>query len=248
MKETSHPTEPPPTRGSWRAGETISFGGLSDKATGHMGYSERVGPSVLVLHEENGLGPGIKAYVDRLAQEGFTALAPDLYGGRFTTEPDEVAALSRSLTDDDSLKPIRAAATHLTENWHPRLGVVGFSMGARLGTRYAGEVARDATVVYYGYDPGALSAERWTGPLLGHFAGGAGERRRGGLGRTAGRGWEEADATFRLLEQAGRDVEWYRYEGAQHSFANPDLAGALDSGASEVAWERTIEHLYYHLS
>ena len=233
MKETQHPTEPPPVRGSWRAGEMITFGGLSDKTTGHMGYTDRVGPSVLVLHEEQGLGSGIKAYVDRLAEEGFTALAPDLYGEPDARDPGP----SRSLHQESTLKSVRAAATHLTENWHPRLGVVGFSEGAWLGTRCLDEVPRDATVAYYGYDPELVTPDRWRGPLLGHFAD-LDERLS----------WDEVDALFSRLANAGHDVDWHRYEDTRRWFASPDLAGAFDIDAAEMAWERTIEALYYHLS
>jgi carboxymethylenebutenolidase len=232
MKETQHPTEPPPVRGSWRAGEMITFGGLSDRTTGHMGYTDRVGPSVLVLHEAQGLGPGIRAYVDRLAEEGFTALAPDLYAELDAREPDPGPTLDL----ETALRSVRAAATHLTENWHPRLGVVGFSEGARLGTRYLDEVPRDATVAYYGYDPDLVTPDRWRGPLLGHFAG-VDERLS----------WDEVNAVFRRLADAGHDVEWHRYEDTRRAFASPD-DGTFDLDAAEMAWERTIEALYYHLS
>lgn len=238
MKQTQHPTEEPPVRGSWQAGETITFGGLSDKGTGYMGYTERVGPSVLVLHEAYGLGAATRAYVDRLAAEGFTVLAPDLHEGRFTTELEEARALSRGLDGVSVLKLVRAASVHLTENWHPRLGIVGFSMGGGIATRLVDEVARDATVAYYGYDRDFVTPDRWHGPLLGHFAE-ADELRP----------WEEADGVFRRLERAGHEVEWHLYEGTAHSFANPDAAhGVFDAVASEVAWEATIESLYYHLS
>ncbi|MGH2790168.1 MAG: dienelactone hydrolase family protein [Actinomycetota bacterium] len=232
MKETQHPTEPPPVRGSWRAGETITFGGLSDKTTGHMGYTDRVGPSVLVLPEAQGLGPGTRAYVDRLAEEGFTALAPDLYGepGAMDSDP------SGTLDLETALKSVRAAATHLTENWHPRLGVVGFSEGAWLGTRCLEVVPRDATVAYYGYDTELVAPDRWSGPLLGHFA--AIDKRLF---------WVDVDALFRRLARAGHDVDWHRYEGTRRSFASPDT-GTFDIDAAEMAWERTIEALYYHLS
>lgn len=232
MKGTQHPTEPPPVRGSWQAGEMIGFGGLSDRATGYMGYTDRVGPSVLVLHEAQRLGSGTRAYVDRLAGEGFTALAPDLYGERGAEDSDPSGAAEL----ETALRSVRAAATHLTENWHPRLGVIGFSEGAGLGTRCLDEVPRDATVAYYGLDPDLVTPDRWRGPLLGHFAG-VDERLS----------WGDVDALFRRLVEAGHDVDWHRYEGTRRYFASPDV-GTFDIDAAEMAWERTIEALYYHLS
>ena len=45
-------------------------------------------PAVVVIQEWWGLVPHIMDVCDRFAEEGFTALAPDLFGGRTTTEPD----------------------------------------------------------------------------------------------------------------------------------------------------------------
>jgi carboxymethylenebutenolidase len=237
MKNTQHSTEPSPVRGSWRAGETITFGGLADKGAGYMGYTERVGPSVLVLHEAYGLGPGTRSYVDRLAEEGFTALAPDLCGGQVAADLEQARALGESLDVASTLKVVRAAAAHLTENWHPRLGVVGFSIGAAFATGFVDEVERDATVAYYGYQRELVVPERWSGSLVGHLA-----------AVDEFHPWDEACDLFAALDGAGHDVEWHRYEGTGPSFANPDVLDAFDSDASELAWERTIEALYYHLS
>ena len=197
-----------------------------------MGYTARVGPSVLVLHGAQGLAPGTRAYVDRLAEEGFTALAPDLHGESHARDSDP----SRGVELETALRSVRAAATHLTENWHPRLGVVGFSEGAWVGTRCLDEVPRDATVAYCGYDPDVVTLDRWSGPLLGHFA--AVDQRHS---------WDEVNALFARLADAGHDVEWHRYENTRRSFASPD-DGNFDNDAAEMAWERTIEALYYHLS
>ncbi len=150
MRSTQHPTEPPPEGPSWSAGELISFGGLTDKGTGYMGYSERVGPSVLVLHDAYGLLPSVRALTDRFVNEGFTTLAVDLYGGRYAEDAATAHRLAAGLDTADTMKRVVAAAEHLSNNWHPRLGVVGFSIGASLATMLAHEVAIDATVVYYG--------------------------------------------------------------------------------------------------
>lgn len=237
MKRLQHPTEPPPAGPSWHAGELISFGGFGDKGTGYMGYSERVGPGVLVLHEAYGLTKSVRAYVDRLAQEGFTALAPDLYGGRTGATLEEAHALAQSLEPDDATRTVGAAAAHLSENWHPRLGVIGFSMGAGLATSLRDEVERDATIAYYGYSPSALSADSWTGPLVGHLA-----------EVDEFRPLDAARRAFGALVEAGHDVEFFVYEGTTHSFANSDVADAYNETAAELAWERTLESLYYYLS
>ncbi|MGH2734526.1 MAG: dienelactone hydrolase family protein [Actinomycetota bacterium] len=237
MKRLQHPTEPPPARASWRAGEPITFGGLSDKSTGYMGYTERVGPSVLVLHEAYGLTDSVRAYVDRLAEEGFTALAPDLYEGRIGTTLEEAQALAHELPLEAAMRTIKAAATHMSENWHPRLGVIGFSMGAGLATSSRNEIERDATVAYYGYSPAALSPNAWAGPLIAHLA-----------EVDEFKPLDAAQRTFGALAESGHDVEFFVYEGTNHSFANSDVPDAYNEAAAEQAWERTLESLYYYLS
>jgi carboxymethylenebutenolidase len=230
VKWTQHPTEPPPDGPSWSAGELISFGGLTDKGTGYMGYSERVGPSVLVLHDDYGLLASVRALTDRFVAEGFTTLAVDLYDGRIAEDATIADGLAAGLDTADTMKRVVAAAEHLSNNWHPRLGVVGFSMGASLATTLAAKVAIDATVVYYG--GGAGLGHSWgERPLLGHFA-------RGDEFEPAA----SALAATSVMEEA----EVFVYDAA-HGFANSDLT-SYEPVAAELAFERTLEELHYQLS
>src|SRR3954471_1383559 len=64
-------------------GEMSSFGYLATPPPGADA------PGILVIQEWWGLMPHIKNVADRFAGEGFVALAPDLYRGASTTEPDE---------------------------------------------------------------------------------------------------------------------------------------------------------------
>ena len=231
MKATQHPTEPPPQGPSWSAGELISFGGLSDKGTGYMAYSERVGPSVLVLHDAYGMLPSVRSLVDRFVAEGFTALAVDLYGGRTAGDAANAHALAAGLDMADTMKRLVAAAEHLSNNWHPRLGIVGFSTGASLATSLAREVDVDATVVYYG--GGEDLEQSWAGrPLLGHFA--------------RGDDFEPAASALASIG-ALEDAEAFVYDAA-HGFANSGLTGSYEPAAAELALERTLEELRYQLS
>src|SRR5438045_2512906 len=63
-------------------GEMVSFASNGDTASGYLAVpTSGSGPGVLVLQEWWGLVPQIKRTCDRLAAEGFVALAPDLYRG-----------------------------------------------------------------------------------------------------------------------------------------------------------------------
>jgi carboxymethylenebutenolidase len=242
-RRLQHPTQPPLESPSWSAGERVAFGGLTDRGVGYMSYSERVGPSVLVLPEAYGLTSSIESYVDRLVEEGFTALAPDIYEGRTASTLAEARALAAEVWGDrtgpkgESLRrTLVAAARHLVDNWHPRLGIVGFSSGGTHATWLIKDVERDATVVYYGFDDDALDPGAWRGPLIGHF-GDADDLLPPGPAREK----------FIALEDAGHEVEFNLYPGATHSFANADQ-DSFDEDLAEAAWERTLETLYYFLS
>ena len=231
MRSTQHPTEPPPEGPSWSAGKDITFGGLSDRGTGYMAYSERVGPSVLLLHDAYGLLPSVRSLTDRFVAAGFTALAVDLYEGRTAESADAAGALAAGLDIADTMKRLSAAAEHLSGNWHPRLGVVGFSTGASLATMLARAVEVDSTVVYYG---GGAGLERsWDArPLLGHFA-----------GRDD---FEPASSALKAIDSLA-EAEAFSYD-AVHGFANEDLSDRYQRSAAELALERTLEELHYQLS
>ena len=72
------------------------------KAADSRSHKGGSGPGVVVIQEWWGLVDHIRDVCDRLAAEGFVALAPDLYGGRTTHDADEAAQLARDV--DDFLK------------------------------------------------------------------------------------------------------------------------------------------------
>jgi carboxymethylenebutenolidase len=213
----------------------ISFGKRRDAGTGYLARSERVGPGVLVLHEFFGLTPSFKKACDRLNEAGFTALAPDLYDGVIATSVDEARELAESLDVEAAMLRLGAAAGHLTSNWHPRLGAIGFSLGAGLGLEFASRRDLEALVLYYGaFEPGGDKA---LPPLLGHFA--------------ESDEWEPKDDVARLavrLEEKGVDLEFHFYEKTGHWFANEDVPGSFDREAAALAWGRTTDFLTYHLA
>ena len=88
-------------------GEMIEFASNGDTATGlPRDPASGGGPGVLVVQEWWGLVPQIKRVCDRLAAEGFVALAPDLYRGDIAehTEMDKAGQL-----DDDAADRSRRA-------------------------------------------------------------------------------------------------------------------------------------------
>lgn len=195
------------------------------------------GRPVLVLHAWWGLNDTIKTTCDRLAESGFTAFTPDLYGGQVTNTIEGAETLAGALFDD--LGPPRAivaeAATYLSDLAGETAGdiaVLGFSLGAffalDLSVNAPELVSR--VVVYYGTGPEDFSTSQ--AAYLGHFA-----------------EFDEFEPQSQVksvkeaLETAGRPVTFHFYPGTGHWFAEPDRPEAYNERASDLAWERTLRFL-----
>lgn len=197
------------------------------------------GPGVLLLHAWWGLTPFFKSVADRLADEGFVVLAPDLMAGRIAETPDEAERLLAESDPNDGVALVRASALQLRNLRNTPsgpIGVIGFSMGASwalwLSARAPDLVA--ATVAFYGSQnidfAGARSA------YLGHFA---------------EHDVFESDDDIAFLEASlrleGLDVEFHRYPGTSHWFFESDREVAYSPDAAELAWQRTVDFLRQRL-
>ncbi len=215
--------------------ETIEIGKGPARCRCYVARSNRVGPGVIVLHEFFGLQDSFRRYADDLAAEGFTVLAPDLYDEKVAADADEALAIARALDGDVAMQKLEAARDHLIDNWHPRLGTVGFSLGASFACDLAQRHDIDATVLYYGL--GDVDPLQWSGPLLGHFA--------------AVDEWEALDdvkAFFSRLEVAGIETEMHVYEDVGHWFANAAVTEAFEPDNARLAKQRTIAFLIENLA
>src|ERR1700753_1774432 len=138
-------------------GESVSFPSNGSSAEGYLATAAggSGGPGVIVIQEWWGLVPHIRDVVDRFAGAGFTALAPDLYHGETTTEPDEAGKLMMALNMGQAAKDISGAVDYLLsrdETTSEHVGIVGYCMGGGLAL-YAATIRPDAikaTAPYYG--------------------------------------------------------------------------------------------------
>ena len=95
-------------------GTTERFASNGSQAEGYLAVpASGSGPGVLVIQEWWGLVPHIRDVCDRFASEGFVALAPDLYHGASTTEPDEAGKLMMGLSIDRAAKDMSGAVDFL---------------------------------------------------------------------------------------------------------------------------------------
>jgi carboxymethylenebutenolidase len=196
------------------------------------------GPGVVVIQEWWGLVPHIRNVADRLAAEGFVAMAPDLYRGEKTTEPDEAGKLIMQLRLDQAAKDMSGAVDALLampETTGDGVGVVGFCVGGGLALYLASlkpEVA--AAVSYYGFPREGLEWDLSAikGAVLGHYAEVDGYVTR-----------ELADGMEREMRDAGARVTFHHYPGTQHAFFNDTRPQVFDREAAELSWRRTLEFL-----
>lgn len=229
-----HPQEPNDNEPS-KYGRMVEFGGRSDRGRGYMAHSERVGQGVLLLHEWFGLQQSFKDFADKLCDEGFTVLVPDLYDGVIAADVEEAETLMEAMDEERTARRVKAAAAFLTENWHPRLGVIGFSMGGYWAGWLAQNFPIEATVLYYGL--GEANAQTWSGAVQGHFA-----------ETDDFEPLENVNEFMTTLEDGGVDVDLHIYEGAGHWFANASVPTAYDPAAADLAFGRTLEFLRHHLA
>lgn len=222
-------------------GETVEFPSNGNSASGYLATpGSGAGPGVLVVQEWWGLVPQIKGVCDRLAEEGFTALAPDLYHGDIAahTEMDKASELMTSLPPDRAARDMQGAIDFLLAHeavTGERVGVVGFCMGGLL-TLVIAAVAGDkvaAAAPYYGAPLDPSSAPDWTNlqaTVRGHFA--------------ENDDFFPPDAVRALEEQLkglGKDVQFEIHPGTGHAFANEeDALGTYNETEANGAWAQTL--------
>ena len=202
----------------------------------YLAAPERGGPGVLVLHAWWGLKPFFKQICDRLADEGFTALAPDLRKG-VVAETIEAAKELMEKSDNQFIGDVVMSAKDylLSQSAGEKIGVVGFSMGAAWSLVVASydpdKIA--ATVLFYGI--GDADFSKLKSKVLGHFS--------------DNDEWEPMEGV-RWMEQslkdAGVDATLHIYPDVAHWFVEEDRP-EYDSAAASLAWDRTFEFLKKNL-
>lgn len=230
-------------------GQTVSFTRPDGQALqGYLAEPARAAgaPGLVVIQEWWGLNDQIRGVADRLAAAGYRALVPDLYRGKSTVEAEEAHHLMSHLDfGDAATQDVRGAVQFLKAGGSAKVGVTGFCMGGALTLLAAVHVREiDAAVPWYGLPPlQAVDAGAITAPLLGHWA------VRDEFFKIA-----DVDALEARLREAGRTVEFHRYD-CKHAFANETQtpghetlpALGYDAAAAALAWQRTEAFLARHL-
>jgi carboxymethylenebutenolidase len=221
-------------------GELITFRSNGVQASGYLALPKSgSGPGVLVIQEWWGLVGHITNVCDRFAAENFVALAPDLYHGKKTDEPNEAEKLAMALRLPDAAKDLAGAIDALKDRSEGSgVGVVGFCLGGGLALFAASQRPNDvrAVVPFYGYinsDDASAQYAAITGAVQGHFA-------ENDTWATP----EIAREIERQIRASGNtDVTMHVYPNAEHAFFNDERPESYSAEASALAWERTLAFL-----
>ena len=239
--------------------ETISIAGHGgDDIEAYLARplgAESVG-SVVVIHHMPGYDSGTKEIARKFAANGYAALMPNLYHRDAPgASPDDAAATARArggVPDERLVGDVAGAAAYLRalDGANGRVGVIGHCSGGRQSFLAACSLPLDAAVDCYGAFVVApppegmpLKVQPLTGlaaelscPLLGLF--GADDKFPSP---------DETAELSKILDEHGKQHDFYTYEGAGHAFFATDRPSYRPEAAVD-GWEKIWEFFGRHLT
>lgn len=195
-------------------------------------------PTVVVVQEWWGLNPQIEGLVDRFAEAGFVAFAPDLYRGQLARDATEADALMRALDGTRALADLEGAVAHLRA--HPRgngkVAMTGFCMGGAYTFSAACFIRGLAcTVPFYGL-PARFDWSQVDAPIQAHVA-----------TRDSWVKPEKVEQIQQTLAARGQRMDVHVYE-ADHAFMNERRPEVFAPEAAALAWDRAVDFLRRYTS
>ncbi|MBO4256365.1 dienelactone hydrolase family protein [Streptomyces griseorubiginosus] len=223
----------------------------------HVQGSTETGRAVVVFHQAPGITPDIHAWLDRLANLGYLAVAPELHHRRgvatidpFTEFGGDVDAFAAALpTDEELLDDVKALLQALTAAGLDEIHLLGFSYGGRAAYLVASTLAVSSAVSWYA-----------TGVHENAFRGNPGLPALTGIGLFPSAPWlglaggsdpilapGELEAWQKALAASGAPVSLVTYPEASHAFDvhhgfGPDAPDTYHAAAYEDALRRTLAH------
>ncbi|MGW0246562.1 dienelactone hydrolase family protein [Nocardia goodfellowii] len=223
--------------------QNVTFPSNGHTAHGYLRIPESgTGPGVIVIQEWWGLTTHIADICDRLAREGFVALAPDLYGGPTTHDAAEAKEMLISLPVERATQDLSGAVDFLLDQesvTSEHVGVIGFCMGGGFALGLAAERPEQvsAAVPFYGMPKDADKAATIACAVQGHYG-----EKDGSIPV------EAVQALFDKLSGTGDTAAELHLYPAGHAFLNDEnLIGTYDPEAAKLAWSRAVEFLRRHV-
>ncbi|HEX8707675.1 MAG TPA: dienelactone hydrolase family protein [Pyrinomonadaceae bacterium] len=206
-------------------GATIAHVARPDDAAGSGAAA-----AVILIHEWWGMTDHVRDLAGRYAAEGFTCVAPDLFRGKTTKDPEEASRLMHGLAIEDGLATISSAVAETRRAYGAqKIGITGYCMGGTFALRAACEVeGLAAAAPFYGDIPEDEALGRLRIPVL--FIAGARDN------------WITPEKVNELKEAANRfdlPVEVVSYD-ADHAFFNDTRPEVYDPEAAANAWQRVL--------
>lgn len=211
-----------------------------EDANGYLAVPNGSGPfgSVILIHEWNGLVDRVKQVADVLADNGYVALAADLYSGKTGNNPTENRQLvAESLANPQTIiDNLNAAAQYLRnrDDTSGRIATIGWCYGGGVALSYAlGGENHDGTAIFYGRlvtDPAQLAV--LDHEIFGTFA-----------AEDRGIPVDSVHAFVAALREAGIDNDIHIYDEVAHGFwlyVNRDEATNREPAAH--AWSRLLQY------
>ena len=220
--------------------QNVTFESSGTQAHGYLALPESgKGPGVIVIQEWWGLTDHIRDVADRLAAQGFVALAPDLYGGSIAHDGEEAGRMMSQLPEERAAELLSGAVDYLLASesvTSTKLGTIGFCMGGGFVLQMAAQQGEkiSAAVPFYGVGQGVpndFSGVR--AAVQGHYA-------------NFDDSYPVADAKAQeeqIRAESGAEVQYFYYDG-KHAFHNDENpAGNYDAQLAALAWQRAVDFL-----
>lgn len=217
-------------------GREVEFQVDGRTARGYLAAGEAAGsqPGLILVHEWWGLNEHVRDLTTRFAGQGYVVLAPDLYDGASTKDPEEAGKLMQGLDKAKALETLNGAVAYLQglpDVDGDNIGVTGFCMGGTyallLATHNKGV---KASAPFYGDVPTDEELKDLSAPVL--FIGAENDF------------WitkEKIDRLDEGLKKYGKEGVVKVYEGVGHAFFNDTRPEAYDKEAAEDAWRRVTD-------
>ena len=194
-------------------------------------------PAIIVIHEWWGLNDWVKDEAAKLADQGYVALAIDLYRGKVATTPELAHEIMRGVPEDRAKRDLHAAFEFLqsqSDVKKNRIGAIGWCMGGGYSLDVAlQEPTLAADVINYGHlatDTEAL--KKINAPILGSFG-----------GQDHGITPDDVHKFEAAMKQVGKKIDVKIYDDAGHGFENPNNKEGYRAADAADAWQRTVGFL-----